>query len=146
MDHFKKIRRLLSDIAILRSAIFTDYSLADLKFPTSVINVLKVEDDGTLWFILKRPFTQLDGLSKSFYGRLNLFNKCCPFYIVAEGTVHIHSVRVDPYKCSVPYEIEQLIKSSTEVAVCMHVTDATRFSITKEPKNVLSSLVGFLLA
>jgi general stress protein 26 len=63
------------------------YSLSDelIKIPVSIITVLKVDEDGQLWFFVKRPVQNMYDHEKSFPARLQFYRKGKPFFIQVSG-------------------------------------------------------------
>lgn len=127
----------MSEISLLQTGIFTDYSPALIKFPTCVVNVLEADNRGIIWFIHRKPCENTNGLETSFYGRLELYNRQYPFYITAKGNVKIHY-----HKHSLPAKIMDAIDSDYEVAVSLQIREASRVHTKKHPKNMATILTG----
>lgn len=72
----------------LHSALFFDLGSSDIKFSASVINALKIDDDGNILFVLKKPYDELD-MSPSFSAQLQFYNRKCNFHITVVGKASI---------------------------------------------------------
>ena len=68
--HFlkKKIREI--NVAVFRSEIN-----CELQLPNNVIQTLKVEDDGTIWFFTSCNGCYAKNIDKTFYAYLNYYKK-----------------------------------------------------------------------
>ena len=76
-------------ISEIRSALIYSMSSELVKIPTSIISILKADDDGHLWFFIKRPLAvMLDG-EKKFPARLQFYRKGKPFYLNVDGSAGI---------------------------------------------------------
>ncbi len=97
---------LKDKIEQLRSALFFNTSNALLKFPTSVISALKVDDAGQIWFFINRPEQYLHEFDKEFPARLDFFRKGKWFYLHLTGKAYI---------VSDPEELNEVVNVSDEV-------------------------------
>ena len=73
----------------LGTAIFTDLSESVLKFPTSIIRVLSVDDHQGIWFEVPRPYVDISGMELAFPVTLHFYNKHCNYYVNVDGIAHI---------------------------------------------------------
>lgn len=80
---------LQEKIQELRSALFFNTSNAVLKFPTCVVQVMKVDEAGQIWFFVNRPEQYLHEFDREFPARLNFFKKGKPFYLHMTGKAFI---------------------------------------------------------
>ena len=85
MFHDNSLAFIKERISEIRSALI--YSLSDelIKFPTSIISILKIDDDGQLWFFIKRPVAMLIDAEMKFPARLQFYRKGKPFYLNVDG-------------------------------------------------------------
>ena len=76
-------------ITEIRSALL--YSMSDelIKLPTSIISILKMDDDGQLWFFVKRPSQLMHDTEKKFPAKLQFYRKGRPFYLMVSGCAGI---------------------------------------------------------
>lgn len=73
----------------IKSALL--YSLSDdaVKIPASIISVLKIDEEGNLWFFTNRPRHLIFGDDKVFPARLQFYRKGKPFYLHVAGVASI---------------------------------------------------------
>ncbi|HEY0680152.1 MAG TPA: pyridoxamine 5'-phosphate oxidase family protein [Chitinophagaceae bacterium] len=90
----------------LRSALFFNTSNAVLKFAPCIINTIKVDDAGQVWFFVNRPGQYLHEFDKEFPARLNFFRKGKQFFMNLTGKAYI---------ISDPEELNELISVDDEV-------------------------------
>lgn len=76
---------LQNKIMELQQALFYNDSQSVLKFPTSVINVLQVDDVDQVWFMVNRPSQQLNEFEKEFFARLDFYKKGKDYYLHVTG-------------------------------------------------------------
>ena len=76
------IKERISEIG---SAILYSMSNELIKIPACIITVLKVDEDGQLWFFVNRPAQKLYDYEKSFPARLQFYRKGKPFFIHVTG-------------------------------------------------------------
>jgi hypothetical protein len=70
---------------ILKTAIFTDYSEAPMKFPSCLISEMKFNPDGEILFSIKSASEDMNGFDPEFPGHMCFFNEDFDFYIKADG-------------------------------------------------------------
>jgi hypothetical protein len=80
---------LQEKIQELRSALFFNTSNAVLKLPTCVVQALKMDEAGQVWFFVNRPEQYLHEFDRAFPARLNFFKKGKPFYLQMTGKAFI---------------------------------------------------------
>jgi hypothetical protein len=73
----------------LRSALFFNTSNAVLKLPCCIINTLKVDDAGQVWFLVNRPEQYLHEFDREFPAKLNFFRKGKRFFLNMAGKAFI---------------------------------------------------------
>lgn len=66
------LRKKIQD---LRSALFFSQGVSPLKFPTSIVTALKVDEEGQIWFFVNKPTQLLDAFDQEFISRLDFFRK-----------------------------------------------------------------------
>ncbi len=84
-----KVAFLQEKIMELKQALFFDLSGAVLKLPTSLTNVLHVDEVGQVWFFISRPSQHVNEFSKSFLSRLDFYKKGKSFYLHLLGKASI---------------------------------------------------------
>ena len=80
---------LQEKIQELRSALFFNTSSAVLKLPSSVVQAMKVDEAGQVWFFVNRPEQYLHEFDREFPAQLNFFKKGKPFYLNMTGKAFI---------------------------------------------------------
>jgi hypothetical protein len=70
---------------MLRSALFFGQNSGSAKMPASIVTVLRVDDDGCLWFFVKRPHNWLFAGEREFPARLDFFKKQVGYFLQITG-------------------------------------------------------------
>lgn len=95
---------MLSDIHVgflrdriqeIGSALFHNTGNAAFKLPTSIINVLSVDEEGNIWFFLHNPDLFIDESDKTFPARLDFYRKGKPFYLQVSGQALVSTNKDD---------------------------------------------------
>ncbi len=73
----------------IRSAVMYSMSNALVKIPNNVVTAVKVDDEGQLWFLSKRPLQYVDQCEQNFPARLVFYRKGIPFYLEVSGSAMI---------------------------------------------------------
>jgi hypothetical protein len=76
---------LQDKIREIGSAIFFNESDSVLKFPTSIVNTLKVDDYGYVWFFIQKPKQNLREFDAEFPVRLDFFKKGKTHFLQVSG-------------------------------------------------------------
>jgi general stress protein 26 len=101
-----KLSFLKDKIADLQTALFSNESDAVLKLPTTVVNVLQVDEAGQIWFRVTKPSQYVAELDKEFPAKLNFFRKGKEYFLNITGKAYI---------INDPEEITHLVSLSDEV-------------------------------
>ena len=88
------------------SALFYSDQDSVLKFPTSIITALKVDDVGHVWFCMNRPSQYLHQFDAQFPARLDFFRKGRNYFLSIMGKAFI---------VTDPEEISLLLSLDTEL-------------------------------
>ena len=88
------------------SALFYSQQDSVLKFPTTIINALKVDELGQIWFHLNRPTQYLHAFDNQFNAELDFYRKGKGYYLKIYGKAFI---------VNDPEEINGLIDWSDEI-------------------------------
>lgn len=83
------IHFLMEKISDIRSALFFSQNNDIIKMPTSIITVLRVDDEGHIWFFVNRPQQYLDAFEKEFPARLDFFRKGKSYFLQVSGKAYI---------------------------------------------------------
>jgi len=83
------IQFLQEKINDIRSALFFSQNNDIIKMPTTIITVLRVDDDGQIWFFVTRPQQYLEAFEKEFPARLDFFRKGKDYFFQVMGKAFI---------------------------------------------------------
>src|SRR5215467_3919246 len=73
----------------LQNALFFSMSESVLKIPSCVVNVIKVDDVGQIWFAIPHPTQHLYQFDSCFAAKLDFFKKGKEFYLKILGKAFI---------------------------------------------------------
>jgi hypothetical protein len=73
----------------LHSAIMYSMSNELIKIPNSIITVLRIDDEGHLWFQCKAPVHHIQHYEQSFPARLHFFRKGVRYFMEVSGSTAI---------------------------------------------------------
>lgn len=73
----------------LKLAIFKADIRSELKLPNNIIRILKVDDDGTIWFFTSCLEEQAPYIDKSFHADLDFFRKGATCHLQLSGNATI---------------------------------------------------------
>jgi general stress protein 26 len=76
---------LKEKIQEIRSAIFFNLSQSVLKLPTSIVETIRVDDFGFVWFYIQKPKQDLREFEKEFPVRMDFFKKGINYFVQVEG-------------------------------------------------------------
>jgi hypothetical protein len=76
---------LKEKIQEIGSAIFFNLSESVLKLPTSIVETLKVDDLGFVWFYIQKPKQDLREFDREFPVRMDFFRKGKNYFLQVEG-------------------------------------------------------------
>jgi hypothetical protein len=68
-----------------RSAIFFNLSDSVLKFPTTIVNTLTVDDYGFVWFLIQKPKQNIKEFEAGFPVRLDYYRKGTNYFLQVMG-------------------------------------------------------------
>ncbi|HKB43574.1 MAG TPA: hypothetical protein VKC90_04265 [Chitinophagaceae bacterium] len=73
----------------VRSAIM--YSMSDevIKIPNSIVTAVRVDDEGQLWFLCKKPLQFVSECEQNFPARLKFYRKGISFFLEVSGKATI---------------------------------------------------------
>jgi general stress protein 26 len=97
---------LQNKIQGIGSALFYNMSGNVLKFPTTIVSVLKVDELANIWFFTNRPEQHLQEFDKEFLADMQLYRKGKGYYLQITGKAYI---------VNDPEELNSIIGLSDEV-------------------------------
>lgn len=71
------------------SALMSNESNAGYKFPTTIINALKIDEQGHLYALVQQPDKQFQEEELIFPTQLKFYRKGKPFHIIVSGTAFL---------------------------------------------------------
>lgn len=81
----QQLNFLQEKIQEIGSAIFFNLSDSVLRFPTSIVSTLKVDDYGFVWFLIQKPIQNLTEFEMEFPVRLDFFRKGKNYFLQVSG-------------------------------------------------------------
>lgn len=85
MQANQQLSFLQEKISEIGSAIFFNLSNSVLKLPTSIVETVKVDDFGFVWFYIQKPRQDLREFDKEFPVRMDFFRKGKNYFLQVEG-------------------------------------------------------------
>ncbi len=73
----------------LHSAIMYSMSNELIKIPNSIVTVLRIDDEGHLWFQCKAPVQHIQHYEQNFPARLHFFRKGVRYFMEVSGSTAI---------------------------------------------------------
>ena len=81
----QNISFLQERIQEIGSALFYSLSSAVLKFPTTIVNTLKVDETGNIWFFINKPEQNLAEFDWEFPAQLQFYRKGKRYFLQIAG-------------------------------------------------------------
>lgn len=107
MNAQQQMTFLQQKIQEIGSAIFFNLSDSVLKFPTSIVTTLKVDDFGYVWFYVQKPKQNLREFEKEFPVRLDFYRKGKNCFLQVTGKAWV---------VTDPEEINTLLVTDEDIA------------------------------
>jgi len=76
---------LMRKMTRIGTGLFYNLSEGIIKTPTSVIQIRDSDRQGNLYFDMHRPYQDLGGIEKSFFAKIQFFNRSCNMHVMAVG-------------------------------------------------------------
>jgi general stress protein 26 len=73
----------------IRSAIMYSLSNEVIKLPNNIVKAVKVDNEGQLWFVCRRPGRQVDQYEQTFPTRLHFYRKGVFCHVEVSGKATI---------------------------------------------------------
>lgn len=102
------LKFLQDKVMEIRSALFFSMNDAVLKMPTSLINTIKVDDVGQIWFFVNKPQQNIQEFDKTFPARLDFYRKGSDMQLKISGKAFI---------INDPEELNGLINISDDIKI-----------------------------
>jgi hypothetical protein len=130
-NHDENLDFLAEKIKDIRIALFKSHINAELQLPNNIIQVLRVEDDGTALFFTSCNGDYADKLTTSFFAELDFYKKGTQCRLHLNGTATI-----------VKEDVEELLNQSNYSKGTADRLVLVRFKITQaeyfenKPENI----------
>jgi hypothetical protein len=98
----------------VRSAIMYNMSNAVIKIPNNIVNAVRVDEEGNLWFLCQKPMQFIAECEQHFPARLKFYRKGISYFLEVSGKASIVSNTPQKHKLGdrVNYKEAVLIKMS----------------------------------
>jgi hypothetical protein len=77
---------LRNKIMHLETGLLSDLNDSEVRFPATLVVIKSFDDEGNITFKADNAFSAFH-LQGQFYGRMQLFNRRCNYYSIAEGDI-----------------------------------------------------------
>ncbi len=104
----QQLNFLQEKIQQIGSAIFFNQSDSVLKLPTSLVNTIKVDDYGYVWFFVKKPHQNIQEFDNGFPARMDFFRKGVDYFLQVSGKGWVVT---DPEEVSAFFELNEDLDS-----------------------------------
>lgn len=137
MQANQQLTFLQEKIQEIGSAIFFNLSNSILKLPTSIVNTLKVDDYGYVWFYVQKPKQDLREFDKEFPVRMDFFRKGMNYFLQVMGKAWVVT---DPEEMFVlPDDLRNQPVDENSVLVKVKMLKAEYHDISVQPRTKNSS-------
>ena len=137
MQANQQLTFLQEKIQEIGSAIFFNLSNSVLKLPTSIVNTLKVDDYGYVWFYIQKPRQDLREFDKEFPVRMDFFRKGMHYFLQVMGKAWVVT---DPEEMFVlPEDLRSQPVDENSVLVKVKMLKAEYHDISVQPRTKNSS-------
>ena len=82
-------------IKLLKTAVMYSMSKSLVRLPNDIVNFVKIDEDGQLWFLAHFPSQYLSQCEREFPARLRFFRKGYDFFVEVSGKATIDSTIVE---------------------------------------------------
>ena len=87
--HDENLSFLKEKINGIKIALFKSEINSELQLPNNIIQVLKVDDEGSVWFLTSCNFDHAKNIAKSFYAYLDFYRKGTDCRLQVSGRAEI---------------------------------------------------------
>jgi len=134
MQANQQLTFLQEKIQEIGSAIFFNQSDSVLKLPASIVNTLKVDDYGFVWFYIQKPKQDLREFDKEFPVRLDFFRKGTHYFLQVTGKAFmvIDPEEMNATEETLPEDVRQ--KGAGSVLVKVKILKAEYHDTSSSPR------------
>jgi len=143
MQTDKNLSFLTTKMQELGSALFYNFSTAVLKFPVSIINFIKVDELGQIWFSVAKPKQSLENFDPEFPGQLHFYKKNVSYHLKTHGKAMIVS---DPEELfNLEEDLKQFAMKEDTVLLKFKILKAEYFdSEEKENPGIIAGIKNYI--
>jgi hypothetical protein len=76
---------LMRKMSEIGTGLFYNFSENVMKTPTSIVQIRHSDREGNLYFDMPRPYRDMGGVEKSFFSKIQFFNRSCNMHVLADG-------------------------------------------------------------
>ncbi|MGC4036620.1 MAG: hypothetical protein QM764_11710 [Chitinophagaceae bacterium] len=124
----------------IKSALLYSMSNELIKMPVSIVTVLKMDDEGMLWFFVKKPSCSLSEDGHAFPARMQFYRKGKPFFMHVTGTAIIDDCPQDLYEVTGMQQEEQNTAIRDILLIKLKITKAEYYEQKQQSNN--HSIIG----
>jgi len=122
MQQHDNIDFITGKIKQLETALLHIYSDSLLKLPSSIIQTLRIDDEGNVWFVIDKPSQEINEFDRQFYVGLNFYRKGAPFFLNTYGLARL--VNDSAEIATLPYVLQNQ-NGSDKILVSVKILTAT---------------------
>ena len=133
MNTQNQIGFISTKIQELETAVLHSHSNSVLNIQSTLVRTLQVDENGNIWFTIRKPQQEITQFDKQFPVGLNYYKKGTDFFLNVFGVARIMN---DPEEltCVDLYNHLHLEMSSDEVLLCVSIKQANYYE-KESPKN-----------
>lgn len=133
------LRFIREKIYETRNAVMYSMSNELVKIPNNIVTVLRVDDNGELWFFCTPPSFKIEECECVFPARLHFYKKGKFFHLEVSGRATIVN---NEFHCVLPAEYRQEEKREKPVLIKMSMTNVEYTSAAeRREKNRLETML-----
>jgi len=76
---------LIRKIRQIGTGLFYNCSEGLMKTPVDIIQIRYTDQKGNIYFDIPRPYSDMSGVDKKFFSKIQFFNPSCKKHVMAEG-------------------------------------------------------------
>lgn len=143
MANSTQLRFVQQRISEARTGIFTQQGDALYKLRPAVVNVLKTDPDGSMWFVVQRPAFYQNKLELNFPAEVSFHGKNAGFHLQIVGTASITDDQHVICNLIAASQINAYEMSSLFLAVKVNMRSAQYFAApARSWKSAFSTALG----
>lgn len=89
------------------TGLFYNFSEGIMKTPVSIIQIRNSDRQGNLYFDMPRPYQDMGGIEKSFFSKIQFFNRLCNMHVIAEGYATILDDKIECERIFIQFHLSE---------------------------------------